>query len=74
MAPVEQKLETHSSTPAAAPAMVKPPETMKEFCDGFRTIFEDDFIDVDQVRSFMESYDMTKDDAWKNYAIFDKYK
>ena len=54
--------------------MLKRPETMSDFCDGLRTIFENDFVDVDQVRSFMESYDMMKDNAWKNYAVFDKHK
>jgi cysteine dioxygenase len=53
---------------------LKTPETMAELCEGFRSIFENDFVDIDEVRSFMESYDMTKDNAWKNYAIFDKHK
>lgn len=53
---------------------LKKPETMSDFCEGLRSIFENDFVNVDEVRSFMESYDMTKDNAWKNYAVFDKYK
>jgi len=75
MPPIEQKSSSVDETPSnSAATMLKTPTSMKEFCEGLRTIFEDDFVDVDQVRSFMSSYDMTKDDAWKNYAIFDKYK
>ncbi|XP_049620070.1 cysteine dioxygenase type 1-like isoform X2 [Syngnathus scovelli] len=47
------------------------PKDLKELIQKLREIFQDDHINVDEVRELMESYRSNPED-WKKYAMFDK--
>jgi len=52
---------------------IKVPQTMEELVKCLHEIFEDDQVDIDEVRAVMTSY-VSKEDDWEKYANYDPYR
>lgn len=52
---------------------IKVPQNMEELVLCLHEIFEDDRIDVDEVRELMASY-VSKEEDWRKYANYDPYR
>lgn len=52
---------------------IKVPKNLDELVKALHEIFEDDNINVEEVREMMESY-VSKEEDWKIFANYDPYR
>jgi len=52
---------------------MKVPQNMEQLVQCLHEIFEDDDIDIDEVREVMASY-VSKEDDWRQYANYDPFR
>ncbi|XP_031550794.1 cysteine dioxygenase type 1-like [Actinia tenebrosa] len=52
---------------------IKVAKSLDELVRALHEVFEDDHINVEEVRELMESY-VSKEEDWKNYANYDPYR
>lgn len=71
--PTEYPNPLHFRAPRSRPESLSAPRNLTELIQGLHYIFEDDHIDVEAVKKYMESYKSVQSDWIKN-AKYDKYK
>ena len=52
---------------------LKPPKSIEDVVKGLHVLFEEDFVNVEQVISFLESYRSNPAD-WAKYASYDPHR
>ncbi|XP_001632450.3 cysteine dioxygenase type 1 [Nematostella vectensis] len=57
----------------ASKAKIKAPENLDELIRELHEVFESDRVDIDQVKTLMESYRSNQDD-WQKYANYDPFR
>lgn len=52
---------------------IKVPQNLEELVRALHEVFEDDNVNVEEVRELMESY-VSNEEDWRKYANYDPYR